>query len=306
MEEENQGPQLDAATPEFDEAIRSGRFDAEEVAEDESGEVGGPSSLLAALDEAEGKTPADEQPKPEGVQPQQQDPPQEDWKRKAESYAGNNRQLQAMVAETKRQNAAFQQRLAQIEAQAAQERDLAQIRQSVPAELQDDAIADYHARRQSGEREQGLEAYRGFLQSQQAQIQQAQVGLFRQSLPHEMPDFLGFVAEQAQAPVEPLLEMAQTDAFRDLYSMLDSQRDLDLVAQVALAFGQVEAKKDKARKETNRTQAVQARTHRDVSAGGGSTGGTGQDVETRMNGMTDAQFIKFAENVRRAGSLRGQ
>jgi hypothetical protein len=87
--------------------------------------------------------------------------------------------------------------------------------------------------------------------------------------------------------------------------MVDSQRDLDLIAQVILAQGQVEAKRDRQRKEQNRQQAVATGAHREVATGAGGSGSSGQDIKTRINQMSDEQFLKFSESVSRQGGLRG-
>lgn len=303
--EENQAPQLDAASSAFDEAIRAGKYDAVEAPPTDEGVAGQPSPLLAALDEVEGKPPAEVAPEMQSVAQENAAPTEaqtEDFKRKYESVAGNNRQLQQMLAQERQQREQHAQALAQLQAQMQEQQDLTNIRASVPAELQEQAVAEYRKQRGLQQTEQGLEQYRGFLQQQQAQMAQAQLGIFRQALPQEMGSFTDFIAERAQAPAEPLREVLQTEAFQGLYPMVESQRDLDLVAQVLLAVGQVEAKKDLGRKAGNAQRAVQEGTHRDVNTA--ASGASGQDVVTRINQMSDAAFKKYAETVRQRGSMR--
>ncbi len=308
MDPENPAPQLDAASPAFDEAIRAGKYDAVETAPESDSAAGEPSPLLAALDESEGKAPAEAPPAATPAAQENAAPTEapseapEDFKRKYESVAGNNRQLQQMLAQERQQREQHAQALAQLQTQMQEQADLANIRASVPADLQEQAVAEYRKQRGLQQTEQGLEQYRGFLQQQQAQLAQAQLGIFRQALPQEMASFTDFIAERAQAPAEPLREILQTEAFQGLYPMVESQRDLDLVAQVLLAVGQIEAKKDTARRAQNAQRAVQEGTHRDIVTT--APGASGQDVVTRINQMSDAAFKKYAESVRLRGTMR--
>lgn len=239
--------------------------------------------------------------------------PPEDWKRKFDSVAGNNRQLSQQLQQANQALRQMQAQMSQfqvqqqrqmVEAQAAQE-----IARAVPPEMQQAALDEWRQRQQaqyqSQDTQQQMEAYRQYLLSQQAQQQQVGVQLFRTAVSQDIGGLAAHIAQKYEAPTEPMLEMVQSPAFKDVWGYINSQADLDLAAQVMAAAAETFKARDGARKETNRQQAIVQQTHRVESAPGAATGNGGKTPAEAIATMSDAKFREFQSNLRRQGTMRG-
>lgn len=239
--------------------------------------------------------------------------PQEDWQRKYNSVAGNNRQLSQQLEQANQALRAAQAQMAQFqvqqqrqmaEAQAAQE-----IARSVPPEMQQQALEEWRQRQnaqyQQQDQQQQLEAYRQYLLSQQAQQQAASVQLFRTAVMQDIDGLAEHVAQKYEAPVEPVVEMTKSPAFKDVWGYVKTQDDLDLVAQVMAAAAETFRALDGRRKEGNRQDAIVQQTHRVESAPGASAGNGGKTPAEAIATMSDAKFREFQANLRRQGTMRG-
>lgn len=306
--------------------MRAGKFDAAEQVEPDFPDTGDAATppdgqseeardeTAAGADAQQGEGRATEDDGQGQAAQSGEQQPQEDWKRKFDSVAGNNKTLSQQLQQANQALRAMQAQMAQTQVQ--QQRQVAefqaaqQIAQTgLPPEQQQQALQEWRERQQAQyqqqDHQQGLEAYRQYLLQNQAQQQQVGVQLFRMATMQDIDGLAEHIATRYEAPSEPLIEMTKSPAFKDVWGYVNTQEDLDLVAQVMAAAAETFRARDGSRKEANRQQAIVQQTHRIEQGNGGASGSGGKTPAEKIAGMTDAEFRKFQTNLRRQGSMRG-
>lgn len=309
--------------------MRAGEFDATESdaageatqegeatsSEGQGGEADG--EQAAGEGEQQGDGQAAEGGEQQGQAAQSGEQAPEDWKRKYESVAGNNRQLsqQLKQAQLAQQQMLMQFQAAQAAAQIQQQRQIeeqqaiAQIAQNVPPEMQQAALQEWRQRQQAQyqqqDTQQNLEAYRQYLLDVQRQQQDANVQLFRTAVSQDIDGLAEHIATKYEAPSEPLIELTKAPAFKDVWGYVKTQDDLDLVAQVMAAAAETFRAHDGKRKEGNRQKAIVQQTHRVETTTGAAAGNGGKTAAETIATMPDSDFKKFQAALRRQGSMRG-
>lgn len=336
MENEGTSPAATSETPtplnvaeapweEVRAAARRGLLDAVEVADgdateaDESG-AATPDGAAEARAIAAG-APADRQTEgqPAASDATSQGKPDADPERLAASLRGNIKQLQDLRQRDQDALAALQQQHQQLQQQWAglqREREEQQYLQAIQSQVArmpeeyrapavQQALEEHRQQRGLVERQRQLEGYAGYLGQQAQQLEAQRFQTTVQQLPHAMEDFASFVAEATQAPVEPLRELVRSDAFRNVYTLVQRQQDVPLAMQIAGeilgAVAHQEATRETARKEQNRQAAVETGAYR--AEGGGGIGGD-RTLTQKIETMSPDDFRAYRERVRKSRSLQ--